>query len=231
MVIITNENNKHNSSKIVLKLILKLIGRVALIYQIIQSKMKLNINQIQNIYFYLIDVSRFVNTKCIDILLGNGNLASSAVKTVIATTIPLITVSYLEHIVTKEKLSVSKQNIKNIILGSKKTETLTKTLHIGAAGLLGKSMYSAFNQILMQSLGYDRQMDKLLYFTKEIMNNLTLALFLNELSDAKKLSALAINKVKNIIIDQIYSVKVIRINSVTGKRSNAKGRHIKFNLC
>ena len=191
-------------------MLLKILTKLHIIYNLVRTKMDLSLNQINALYYQLISISVILNKFCIQKLLGNGNLASSAMQTTIASTVPVITMSYLEHVVSKQKLSVSKANIKNMILGAGKTSMIASSLHTSIAGVVHKDAYSVLNQALLPLFGHGQHLDKLENYVKILINTAITAFILDVMQDTVKITPKSIKKGLITVIDKVFTKRTTK---------------------
>ena len=226
----TNINNKKISKVVkISKILVQIIIRLGIIFIILKQKTELSIKKINSIYFQIIKISIFLN-KFLTSRLLVGGIMDNTVKDAMIKTVPMITLAYLEHLISKKKVGLTKNNFKDIIISTGKGVIISTTMLSGLGDLVQEDIFLTFNQAILPVIGMGQQLDKLEKFVKVLMNMAMQCLLLDTVGDVKKISNVALNKSVMKMSDKLYKAqeKIKEKISKNGIGSLYKGKHTRF---
>lgn len=191
MVQLENENGKHNYSKKTkqknkMKTMLIILLRLCSIRGFLQVQKTINLEMMNKLLFMFINISTFINKHLIDIVFLPNMISSNLLKTTISTTIPLLSLAYIEHIAISQKLSVSKKDVLSMMSSSGKSALLSSAMKVGMAGATGEDGYYLLNQVVLPSIGQGRHLNVLRNQCDLLINTTITGLFLQVVDDSMK---------------------------------------------
>ena len=221
----TKNTNSQDQMKKLIKPLAKMVAYCAMILKILSLKMTLNNAQLTQLLTQLVKYTTFINSNVVNMLLQDGTVLSSALKTVISTSIPMLTLTYIEHIYLHHRVAIKAGNVPQLFarykqISGKLEGTISSISLLGVGGPTFKMM----NQVILPQFGKGRQIDELQKQVVSIMESsmafLTIAIAYQgkELLSAAKADQ-AVDKMTKIVNDYLrrmpHSIKdILKINSV-----------------
>ena len=192
MTKITNLNTKETTTGKKVKnvkiknILIRIILRIGLLILFLKEKTEMSLKKVNSIYYQIMKITVILNRVMEYLLMHTDIVKSKKIKDVMIKTVPLLTLAYLEHLITKGRIRLKKQNVKNILSSMSKIAIIGSTMKSGFVEYLNEPGFLTVNQVILPMIGMGKQVDKMEICLKEIMEVAMKCLVIDVISDMGK---------------------------------------------